>query len=133
MSEADILSYMVSGKPISQSGAGDVVDMQSAALGLGLKQALPLLQRIGGEFGISDISVEEASDGGSSIAAGRRITDKLYVKYVYGLLGAAGNFVVQYKLSEQLLHYKHGQEEVLMQQKQHLQLLTFLQHPPPYQ
>ena len=76
--------------------------MQSAALGLGLKQALPLLQRIGGEFGISDISVEEASDGGSSIAAGRRITDKLYVKYVYGLLGAAGNFVVQYKLSEQL-------------------------------
>ncbi|MDN3637407.1 translocation/assembly module TamB domain-containing protein [Simiduia curdlanivorans] len=102
MSEADILSYMVSGKPISQSGAGEVVDMQSAALGLGLKQALPLLQRIGGEFGISDITVEDGSDGGSSIAAGKRITDKLYVKYVYGLLGAAGNFVVQYKISDQL-------------------------------
>ncbi|BFM13129.1 hypothetical protein R50072_32820 [Simiduia litorea] len=102
MSEADILSYMVSGKPISQSGAGEVVDMQSAALGLGLKQALPLLQRIGGEFGISDITVEDGNDGGSSIAAGKRLTEKLYVKYVYGLLGAAGNFVVQYKISDQL-------------------------------
>lgn len=102
MSEADILSYIVSGKPISQSGAGEVVDMQSAALGLGLKQALPVLQRIGGEFGLSDISVEEHSSGGSSIAAGKRVSDKLYIKYVYGLLGAAGDFVMQYKLTDRL-------------------------------
>ncbi|MFC6755382.1 translocation/assembly module TamB domain-containing protein, partial [Halorubrum tibetense] len=54
------------------------------------------------EFGISDITVEDGNDGGSSIAAGKRLTEKLYVKYVYGLLGAAGNFVVQYKISDQL-------------------------------
>lgn len=102
MSEADVLAYIVSGKPISQSGQGDLVDMQSAALSLGLKQALPLLQRIGGQLGLSDISIEETSKGGSSIAAGKRLSDKLYVKYVYGLIGAAGNFVVQYKLSDQL-------------------------------
>ncbi|UTA48471.1 translocation/assembly module TamB domain-containing protein [Simiduia sp. 21SJ11W-1] len=102
MSEADILAYMVSGKPISESGQGEVSDMQSAALGLGLKQALPLLQRIGGQFGFSDVSIEESSSGGSSIAAGRRLSDRLYIKYVYGLVGAAGNFVVQYQLSDQV-------------------------------
>lgn len=102
MSEADILAYMVSGKPISESGQGDVSDMQSAALGLGLKQALPLLQRIGGQFGLSDVNIEESRNGGSSIAAGRRLNDRLYIKYVYGLVGAAGNFVVQYQLSDQV-------------------------------
>lgn len=102
MSEADVLAYMMTGKPISQAGEGDSTQMESAAISMGLKQALPMLQRIGGEFGISDISVEEGSSGGSSIAAGRRVNDKLYVKYVYGLLGAVGNFVLQYSLTEQM-------------------------------
>ncbi|AFV00006.1 translocation/assembly module TamB domain-containing protein [Simiduia agarivorans] len=102
MSEADALAYIVTGKAISESGSGELVDMQSAALNLGLKQALPVIQRVGNQFGITDISLEDNAQGESSIAAGRRINDKVYVKYVYGLLGAAGNFVVQYNLTDRL-------------------------------
>lgn len=101
-SDADILSYIVSGKSLSQSSDSENVDMQTAALNMGLTQALPFLQRIGGELGLSDISVEETSSGASSIAAGKKLNDRLYIKYVYGILGAAGNFVVQYRLSDQL-------------------------------
>lgn len=102
MSEADALAYIVTGKAISESGSGELVDMQTAALNLGLKQALPVIQRVGSQFGITDISLEDNAQGESSIAAGRRISDKIYVKYVYGLLGAAGNFVVQYNLTDRL-------------------------------
>lgn len=102
MSEADALAYIVTGKAISESGSGELVDMQTAALNLGLKQALPVIQRVGSQFGITDISLEDNAQGESSIAAGRRINDRIYVKYVYGLIGAAGNFVVQYNLTDRL-------------------------------
>lgn len=102
MSEADALAYIVTGKPLAASGEGDVVDMQAAALNLGLKQALPTLQAVGSQLGLTDIGLEDSEDGGSSLAAGKRIGDRLYLKYVYGLLGAAGNFVVQYQLTDRL-------------------------------
>ncbi|SMF51406.1 translocation and assembly module TamB [Alteromonadaceae bacterium Bs31] len=103
MSEADILSYMITGRPMSQSNSSESSHMEAAALAMGLRQALPALQKIGSQFGLSDISVEAGpAGGGGSIAAGKRLNDKLFVKYQYGLVGAVGRFVIEYQLTQRL-------------------------------
>ncbi len=103
MSESDILSYLISGRPMSENTGSESGHMESAALALGLRQALPALQKIGSQFGLSDISVDAGpAGGGGSIAAGKRLNDKLFVKYQYGLVGAVGRFVIEYELSKRL-------------------------------
>jgi len=103
MSNAETLSYILTGKPLNRSPDDEGTDMQAAALALGLKQALPALQKIGNQLGLSDISVESGPQGkGSSIAAGKRLNDRLYVKYEYGLVGAVGRLVIEYALTKRL-------------------------------
>ena|GEM_PF-4496989 len=103
MSESDILAYMLTGKPLGQATGGSASNMEAAALALGLRQALPALQKFGNQFGINDITVESGpAGGGGSVAAGKRLNDKLYVKYQYGLVGAVGGFVVEYSLTDRL-------------------------------
>lgn len=103
MNEADILSYMLTGKPLSNASNQEGSNVSAVALTMGLKQAMPMLQRIGGEFGLSDISVDSGPMGsGGSIAAGKQLSDKLYVKYQYGLVGAVGRFVVELALTDRI-------------------------------
>lgn len=103
MSNSETLSYILTGKPLNKSPDDEGTDMEAAALALGLKQALPALQKIGSQIGLTDISVESGAPGeGSSLAAGKRLNDRLYVKYQYGLSGAVGRLVIEYALSKRL-------------------------------
>ncbi len=103
MSDADVLSYLLTGKPVSEVGSGEGASLEASALTLGLRQALPTLQKLGGELGLSDVEIESGPAGGSgSIAAGKRINDRLYIKYRYGLVGAVGQFVIEYSLTDRL-------------------------------
>lgn len=103
MSDSDILAYMLTGKPLSRATESEAGSMEGAALAMGLRQALPTLQKIGSQIGISDISVESGPTGsGGSLAAGKRVNDKIYVKYQYGLVGAVGRFVIEYSLTNRL-------------------------------
>lgn len=103
MNDSDVLSYMLTGKPLSRATESEEGSMEGAALALGLRQALPTLQKIGDQIGISDISVESGPAGnGGALAAGKRLNDKIYVKYQYGLVGAVGRFVIEYHLTNRL-------------------------------
>ncbi|ACR11657.1 conserved hypothetical protein [Teredinibacter turnerae T7901] len=103
MSESDVLSYMLTGKPMSDVGKGEDGQAEAAALSMALAQALPTLQRIGGELGLTDITIDsDSSTGSSSVGAGKQVSDKLYVKYQYGLVGAVGRFILEYSLTQQL-------------------------------
>ncbi|TVZ40587.1 translocation and assembly module TamB [Alteromonadaceae bacterium 2753L.S.0a.02] len=103
MSEGDILSYMLTGKPMVEQGKGDSAYVESAAVAMGLSQALPTIQKLGSGIGLSDVTIEsDFASGGGSVAAGKRLNDKLYVKYQYGLVGAVGRFIVEYSLTDNL-------------------------------
>ena len=103
MSQADILSYILTGKPLSGAGKGESTNLEAAALNLGLKQALPALQKLGGELGLTSIELEtDEKTNSSSVAAGKQVNDDLFVKYEYGLVGAVGRFVVEYRLTDKL-------------------------------
>lgn len=103
MSESDILSYMLTGKPMEEVGKGEGGQAEAAALSMGLAQALPTLQRLGGELGLTDVTIDsDSATGTSSVGAGKQLSDKLYVKYQYGLVGAVGRFILEYSLTRQL-------------------------------
>ena len=67
MSEADALSYLLFGRPLSGSNAGmgteETSALQTAALSLGLQQALPVVQRIGNTLGFDELTVQSTDDG----------------------------------------------------------------------
>ena len=88
MSENDVLMFLMLDRP-----PGD--DASGAALALGLQQLVPLE---GGRFGLDEVSFETNDANEAAMVAGKRINDKLYVRYVFGTMGQAGAFRIRYRL-----------------------------------
>jgi len=89
MSENDVLVFLLLDRP-----PGDD-DASGAALALGLQQLVPLE---GGRFGLDEVSFETNDANEAAMVAGKRINDKLYVRYVFGALGQPGAFRIRYRL-----------------------------------
>ena len=90
MSERDVLSFLLLDRPASSDS-----DASGAALALGLQQLLPDQS---GRFGLDEVSFETNDANEAAMVAGKRINDKLYVRYVFGSLGAPGSFRIRYTL-----------------------------------
>ncbi len=58
MSEADALSYLLFGRPVTGTDEQQTATLQSAALSMGLQQALPVVQRIGESLGLDEFTVQ---------------------------------------------------------------------------
>ncbi|NOQ68677.1 MAG: hypothetical protein GQ573_00975 [Gammaproteobacteria bacterium] len=90
MSENDVLMFLMLDRPISaDDNAG------GAALAPGLQQLVPLE---GSRFGLDEVSFETNEANEAAMVAGKRINDKLYVRYVFGAMGQAGAFRIRYRL-----------------------------------
>ena len=63
MSEADALSYLLLGRPMTGNGTEETATLQTAALAMGLNQALPVVQRLGATLGLDELSVQSYGDG----------------------------------------------------------------------
>jgi len=90
MSDADILAFLLLDRPASSEN-----ETASAALALGLTQLVP-----GGDgiLGLDEVSFETDSANQTAMVAGKRINEKLYVRYVFGALGEPGAFRIRYSL-----------------------------------
>ena len=90
MSKQDVLSFLLLDQPSSSSG-----DASGAALALGLQQLAP-----GGNgiLGLDEVSFETNNANEAAMVAGKRINDKLYVRYVFGSSGEPGAFRIRYSL-----------------------------------
>ena len=85
----------VNDHPIVDAGPDQTVD-EGAALALGLSQLVP-----GGDSGIlglDEVSFETDAANQATMVAGKRINDRLYVRYVFGALGQPGAFRIRYTL-----------------------------------
>ena len=90
MSEQDIQSFLLLDRPANiEGGAG------GAALALGLQQLVPLE---GDRFGLDEVSFETNDANEAAMVAGKRINDRLYVRYVFGSFGQPGAFRIRYSL-----------------------------------
>jgi translocation and assembly module TamB len=102
MSEADALSYLLLGRPVTGSGGGDTTTLQAAALAMGLNQALPVVQRLGSTLGLDELSVRSTTQDAGALMAGKYLSPKVYIRYSYGLFNRIGGLLLRFKVNERL-------------------------------
>ena len=94
--QSDALSYLVVGRPLSQSRAGDQAKLSNAAqsVGSGL-----LAQEIGLRFGLDDVSVEDQGFDGPRLMLGKYLSPRLYVAYGISQFDSSTLFRVRYLIN----------------------------------
>lgn len=102
MEQSDALSYLITGKPLSQvrGGEGDMVGAAAQALGSAAGDLLA--KSIGSKIGIDDIGVSSngALGGNSAFTVGKFLSPRLYVSYGVGLFEPGEVITLRYRLSK---------------------------------
>jgi translocation and assembly module TamB len=99
MPDAEILSYIVTGKPLSSaSGGTDSQALAAAASSLGANS--PVAQEISRTLGVDIGTKSGATDEETAVTVGKQITPQLYVDYLYGLFTEVATLQFVYQLSE---------------------------------
>ncbi len=102
-SQADALSYLVLGRPVSTLQSGEQALLDDAATRLGLAGAELLAQQIGRRVGLDEISIEDTDDQSrASLVIGKYLSPRLYVSYGLGLFETFNNLLVRYDLTERV-------------------------------
>ena len=102
MSEADALSYLLLGRPMTGNGTQETATLQAAALAMGLNQALPMVQRLGATLRLDELSVQTTATDTGALMAGKYLSPKLYIRYSYGLFNRIGGLLLRFKFNEHL-------------------------------
>lgn len=100
MEQADALSYLVAGKPLSQLRGGDGNAVSSAASALGTAGSDLLAKSIGARLGLDDVGVADSSSvGGAALTIGKYLSPRLYIGYGVGLFNPGQVVTLRYMLS----------------------------------
>jgi translocation and assembly module TamB len=102
MSEGDIVSYLVIGRPISESSRENSEALETAALSLGLTQALPQIRHFGEAIGLDELGLRTSAANTGELMAGKQISPRIYVRYTYGLVNRIGGLLLRFKLTDQI-------------------------------
>jgi len=114
--EADALSYLVTGRSLSEVGSasGSSQDaLASATQGLEGAGAGLVAQRIGKRLGLDEAGVEENEMiGGSALTIGEYLSPRLYLSYGVGLFEPGEVIALRYKLSREVgVRVQRGTQE----------------------
>jgi translocation and assembly module TamB len=114
--EADALSYLVTGRSLSEVGSasGSSQDtLASASHSLQGAGAGLVAKRIGARLGLDEAGVEENEMiGGSALTIGEYLSPRLYLSYGVGLFEPGEVIALRYKLSEDMgVKVQRGSEE----------------------
>jgi translocation and assembly module TamB len=103
LSDAEALSYLLTGRPLSSAanaGQGDVLN--EAAFALGLTGAGTVASQVRSGLGLETLAIEGGTDSGR-IVAGKRFGNRLLVEYGYGLIDKLGTLLLRYQLSDRIV------------------------------
>jgi translocation and assembly module TamB len=96
MPQAEAMSYLLTGKPLSSGGS---TESQAIAAAAGLGASNPLTKEITGALGV-EVGVESgATEEESMVSVGKQLTSQLHVDYLYGLFNEAWKMKFTYELS----------------------------------
>ncbi len=98
MSEADALSYLISGRPLQSANVNDRSSIAGAALALGVQQTSPLTERLGSAVTLDELGMQGGTFEETEIVAGKQINPDLYVRFTYGLFNRIGTVLARYKI-----------------------------------
>jgi translocation and assembly module TamB len=102
MEQSDALSYLITGKPLSEVKGGEGNMVSAAAQALGSAGGDLLAKRIGAHLGVDDIGVSssEALGGNSAFTVGKYLSPRLYLSYGVGLFEPGQVITLRYRLSK---------------------------------
>ncbi|MGA0585834.1 translocation/assembly module TamB domain-containing protein [Dyella sp. KRB-257] len=102
MEQSDALSYLITGKPLSEVRGGEGSMVNSAAQALGSAGGDLLARRIGAQLGMDDIGVSsnQALGGSSAFTVGKYLSPRLYLSYGVGLFQPGQVITLRYRLSQ---------------------------------
>lgn len=100
MSQADTLSYLMVGRPVSQASSSDGQLLMKAVSALGVKGGNMLAAEIGETLGLDEVSVESGeTKEDTSLVLGKYLSPRLYVNYSIGLFETVNTLKLRYELS----------------------------------
>ena len=103
LSEAEALSYLLTGRGLSGASKSEAALLSQAALSLGLQGAPLITQQLQSAFGLDEVSVGGSGQAGNtSLILGKRITPDITVRYALGLFDTVGAFFLNYRLTDNL-------------------------------
>lgn len=98
MSQSEIMSYLVTGRPLNSGG--DQSALASAALLIGMQQGAGVASGIGKTFALDEAYLEGGSEANeTAFVAGKYLSPKLYVSYAAGLFENTNTFRARYSLT----------------------------------
>lgn len=100
MSQDDILSYLLLGKPLNQASATDAALLASAATGMGLQNGAMIGDEIASTFGLDEFSIEGDSAENAAVQVGKYLSPKLYLSYGIGVFESVSTVELRYQLSQ---------------------------------
>jgi translocation and assembly module TamB len=101
MDQSDALSYLVTGKPLSQVKGGEGSMVSSAAQALGSAAGDLLARSVGSKIGIDvGVSSSAALGGGSAFTVGKYLSPRLYLSYGVGLFDPGQVITLRYRLGK---------------------------------
>jgi translocation and assembly module TamB len=98
MEQSDALSYLITGKPLSQVKGGEGSMVGAAAQALGSATGNLLAKSIGSRLGVDDIGVSssDALNGSSAFTVGKYLSPRLYISYGVGLFDPGEVITLRY-------------------------------------
>lgn len=106
MSQAEILSWLLLGRPLEGTTDGQGNLIAKAALALGGGRSNKVLDNIGDALGLDDIGLGSAAGHGAGETAfmvGKYLTPKLYISYGVGIFSSVSTLSLRYTLNS---HWK---------------------------
>ncbi len=100
MSDVRALSFLVLGHDLEQGASANNALLLAAAANLGLSQAGSVISELKRFTGLDELSAMADSQQSFAIVAGKRITEDMYVRYIYDTLSAVGALLIRYHLTD---------------------------------
>ena len=103
MTDSEILSYIITGKPLDHAGRSDQNMIANAALSFAVSQSPLVTSKIAAATGLDNVEVS-AEDGVETLGLilGKYLTPDLYIRYGYGVVDKLNKLFVEYQLTDRL-------------------------------
>lgn len=100
MSQEDVLSYIVLGRPLGQASAADAAMLASAATNLGISNGNAISAKIASTFGLDTVEFTGESPDNAAVQIGKYLSPKLYLGYGIGIFEPVSTVQLRYTLSK---------------------------------
>ena len=100
MSQDNILSYILIGRPLNEANSGDGAMLASAATSLGIQNGNALSDQISSTFGLDSVAFTGDSPETAAVKIGKYLSPRLYIGYGIGVLEPVSTVQLRYELSK---------------------------------